>query len=259
MRRDLQIRLVLLAVIAAALAFVLPDISLDGAFADAVVRLTDTADITGLPWLLLVALVLAVSRPGLTVQRRATETAVLVVAMLIVAIAITVLNENGLKPLVASPRPNLQAIAESGQLGPEYPDAETLYGVGDKQDRRDVLEELIVDVTSPNLSTSVRDHWAHETGYSFPSGHSISAATFASAIATLAWFWLGGWRRSIAFFVLPVWAVLIAYTRVLLEVHRPIDVVVGAAIGVLFGTAAGLAIRRVVDRLVPGEGSSQIR
>ena len=243
--------LAIAAVAATSMSFALPEIALDTSLADLVVRFTDTAAIEGLPWLLVVALLIVVSRPGVSTRRRLMETGTLVVAMLIVAVSITVLNEHGLKPAFASARPNIEALAESGALGPEFPDGEALYEVGDKDDRREVLRRLLPNINAPSLSHSVRDHWAHETGYSFPSGHAISAATFASAIAVLGLFWLQGWRRQLAMVVLPIWAVLIAYSRVLLDVHRPIDVVAGATIGLLLGTAAGATIRSVTNRLDP--------
>jgi YegS/Rv2252/BmrU family lipid kinase len=71
--------------------------------------------------------------------------------------------------------------------------------------------------------------------YSFPSGHSASAAAFATAVSLS--------YPPIAPLVVPV-AAAVAYSRVHTGVHYPSDVAVGCAIGVAAGvTAAQLAGR----------------
>lgn len=58
--------------------------------------------------------------------------------------------------------------------------------------------------------------------YSFPSGHSGSSFAAAGAIAHYSW------KHSIPFFIL---ASLIAFSRMYLYVHYPLDVVAGAILG----------------------------
>ncbi len=71
---------------------------------------------------------------------------------------------------------------------------------------------------------------------SFPSGHAVSSFAIAVALAWAvrktehAWF---GW-------VIVGWATLVAFSRVYVGVHFVSDVVGGAAIGTLFGTACFL-------------------
>ena len=67
------------------------------------------------------------------------------------------------------------------------------------------------------------------TTSSFPSGH---AATSFACAATLAWFG----PREAAPFLFAV-AAAIAYSRVYVGVHYPLDVLAGAAIGLLVATA----------------------
>ena len=57
--------------------------------------------------------------------------------------------------------------------------------------------------------------------------------------------WLGNRRRWVATLLIPVWAVLVVYSRVLLGVHTPLDVVVGSAVGIGWGLLASLAVMRV--------------
>ncbi|MFE0875397.1 phosphatase PAP2 family protein [Streptomyces smyrnaeus] len=73
---------------------------------------------------------------------------------------------------------------------------------------------------------------------SFPSGHSASAAAFATAVTLES----RGWGAA----VLPV-AASVAFSRVYTGVHYPSDVLVGAALG----TAAAFGVRAVLDTRRP--------
>jgi membrane-associated phospholipid phosphatase len=66
---------------------------------------------------------------------------------------------------------------------------------------------------------------------SFPSGHTAEVFVLATAIALL--FQKQGW------YILPVWiwAILVAYTRLVLGVHYPSDVLASIIIGVTMGIA----------------------
>jgi len=233
--------------IAASLSFLLPDIDLSAGLADVVVLVTDTATWPQLPLLSLVALTMVVSRPNLTRDRRRQEALTFVVVLMIVLGGNAALNEFVVKPAFGIPRPNIQLLAESGALGPEYPDAESIYAVGGKEARRKVLGERLPFVDTPALTDRVEARWIHETGYSFPSGHTTAAMTLASLLVLLAAGWPAGWRLLIATVAAPVWAVSVGYSRVLLGVHRPADVVAGTVAGILWGLLAFLAIRRFVD------------
>jgi len=66
------------------------------------------------------------------------------------------------------------------------------------------------------------------TGFSFPSGHSQNAATFYGAIAF-------HFKKKIIWVSAILLVLLIAFSRVYLGVHFPVDVIVGALLG--FGLA----------------------
>jgi phosphatidylglycerophosphatase B len=236
------------------LSALLPDIALDTGFADVVVRITDTATWTQLPYLCFVAVLLVISRHGLTRRRRAVEAGVIVGVMLLALAGNAQLNEHIIKPLFGIPRPNIVSLTESGALASELPDAESFYAVGDKGARRIVLGELLPDLQSPALSDRVRAHWVHETGYAFPSGHSTAAITFAVMLAALGFGWLDGWRQAITTALVPIWAVFVVYSRPLLGVHTPIDVIAGTVVGFGWGLAAFGAIRWTVARYATDRG-----
>jgi undecaprenyl-diphosphatase len=77
-------------------------------------------------------------------------------------------------------------------------------------------------------------------GYSFISAHATNH--FAVAIFISYWFKKQRWLLPI----LLLWASLIAFSQVYVGVHYPLDVIVGAAVGCLFG----LAFSRYVFKFV---------
>ena len=83
--------------------------------------------------------------------------------------------------------------------------------------------------------TPARAHTA--TGYSFPSGHTQTIATWSSAFAM---YFKKAWVSVLA----GVGIVAVAFSRLFLGVHYPSDVIAGAVLGV--GIAVGLSI--VYDR-----------
>jgi phosphatidylglycerophosphatase B len=99
---------------------------------------------------------------------------------------------------------------------------------------------------TPELSDRVRAHWIHETGYSFPSGHTTAAMTLTVLLAALGQTWLDGWRRILTLAVVPVWAVLVAYSRPLLDVHTAADVIAATAAGFGWGLLAVAAVNRLL-------------
>lgn len=71
---------------------------------------------------------------------------------------------------------------------------------------------------------------------SFPSGHAATSAAGAVILAYL----LGRWAWGLA-----VLAVAVAYSRVYIGVHYPVDVLVGAALGAAVALVAIVLVRRL--------------
>lgn len=79
---------------------------------------------------------------------------------------------------------------------------------------------------------------AGATGYSFPSGHTQNAVTLYGGLAVSSrkrWMRVGGWAL----------CVLIAFSRMYLGVHTPLDVGVSFAIGVCVVLVTGILFRRL--------------
>lgn len=238
------VAVVLVSMLALALlSFALPSIALDTAFADAVVRITDTAAWQRMPLLCAAVLIMLASRKGLSARQRAIEAAIVTAAMLLFLVGTSLINENVTKPLFGIPRPNIVTLTASGGLGPEYPDADAFYAAGDKATRRELLGEHLPSLQTPALSDRVRAHWIHEAGYAFPSGHSTAAMTLAGMMTAFGMFWLSGWRLGVTTVLLPIWALCVVYSRPLLEVHTAADVIAGTVIGLVLGLIAFASIR----------------
>ncbi len=105
-----------------------------------------------------------------------------------------------------------------------------------------ILQAILVIVTSTFLAAATVTVLKHtfkiarpeymrivETGYSFPSGHTTLYFAFCTA---LVWslYTFKNKRNSWILFLFPI---LISYSRLYLQVHRPVDVIVGAVLGIL--------------------------
>lgn len=92
----------------------------------------------------------------------------------------------------------------------------------------------------------------HAAGYSYPSGHALSATLFCGALAYLLW---AHFRARPAMAVLPIALVICAFliglSRIVLGVHYPTDVEGGFALGLawLYATIAvlGPGMRREIE------------
>jgi phosphatidylglycerophosphatase B len=231
------------------LSFVLPNIPLDGEVANLAVRVSDSGNWGQLSFIAIATIVLVISRPGLRARRRAIEGITLSLAMLIALAGNAMLNERVIKPAFAVPRPNIVALTEARALGASIHDPAEFYARGDKDVRSELLRARLAKLEEPALSPLVREHWIVETGYSFPSGHSTAAMTFASLLIALGFaLGLSGWRRVFTNTVVPVWAVCVVYSRPLLEVHSGVDVTVGALAGYAWGLGAFVCVRWAADR-----------
>lgn len=99
--------------------------------------------------------------------------------------------------------------------------------------------KLLIDRPRPFLEVAAAQRDVLVYGLGFPSGHT---ATAAAVSVSLALYFGGKWR------VLPfVWIPLIAFTRVYLGVHAPLDTIGGAALGT--GAAVGIfSLRKVLSK-----------
>ena len=225
-------------------SFVLPEIALDGWLAALSVRIADSSSVQQLPVFTVVILAVIVSRPGIDRRRRIIEAGAITAMLLVILAGNAALNEHFIKPSFAIPRPNLVALADQGALGLGV---DEFYALGDKQARSEWLASQLAELSEPRLSPIVREHWAIETGYSFPSGHATASMTFASLMLAIGVCWTQGWRRTVTM-LLPLWAICVVFSRPLLRVHTSLDVSVGAAIGIGLGVVGFAVLHALLER-----------
>ncbi|MDI2031123.1 phosphatase PAP2 family protein [Saccharopolyspora sp. TS4A08] len=101
---------------------------------------------------------------------------------------------------------------------------------------KDVVRQLRPCRTFPVRTV---EHCSEVGVFSFPSGHSATAAAFAVTVAVL-------WRRAAA--IVAVVAVLEAFLRIYLGVHYPHDVLAGLLFGAIIGAIAAVASKPSAKR-----------
>lgn len=72
------------------------------------------------------------------------------------------------------------------------------------------------------------NHWQQGMNYAFPSGHSIAAISLAQFFGLI---WLA--RAPAGVWLLPLWALGIGLSRMILGMHWPVDVLASALLGTL--------------------------
>ncbi|WP_430816130.1 phosphatase PAP2 family protein [Carboxylicivirga sp. RSCT41] len=159
------------------------------------------------------------------------------------------LNEFFIKEQLKVQRPNIQYLSSDKGF-----DSDEFYAHESKEERRRYLVFFLranaeeISFNDEALHPKVLEHWGHETGYSFPSGHSFNAFLMATLMAYIVLFVYSDFRRR-RFFILPfVWATMVALSRVILGVHSPLDISCGAVLGVIIGFC--IIKMHLIDRLL---------
>ncbi|CAM3257325.1 phosphatase PAP2 family protein [Shewanella pealeana] len=202
-----------------------PGIALDTWLSEALYWLTSTGTapygiITGL--LILTACYRRMSKPHF----------LKLVLAVSISMAATLSLNHFLKPYFAEPRPNAALLEQEYLLNTQD------FYQHSKADKRELIGIAIqqLDVARPDLqlSASIKRHWQHEVGYAFPSGHTLFAVTLALVVGY--YLLLAG--NLIMPAVLLSWAIAMGFSRMLLGMHWPQDVLASTAIGgsIAFGS-----------------------
>ena len=98
-----------------------------------------------------------------------------------------------------------------------------------------------------NIPQYLRSHWQKETGFAFPSGHTMFAASWALLAVGLLW----PRRRTLTIAILLVWATGVMGSRLLLGMHWPRDLVVATLISWALVAVATWLAQRICGPLTP--------
>ncbi len=174
--------------------------------------------------------------------------AIFLLAIIITAIMAGQYTKSFIKEQVQEPRPYVLWLEKSHGM-----DEEAFYQQKRKE-RSATVSELLADDTQ--LPAWLKRHWAFETGFAFPSGHTMFAASWALLGVGLLWP-----RRHVKTVVLlMLWASGVMGSRLLLGMHWPRDLVVATLISWLLVTLATWLAQRFCGPLtIPPEEQREIR
>ncbi len=234
------------ACIALPFAAALPKVPLDGKLGILAYGIAQSGGPYGIPVLAIVMVSVLVNRNGVPRSRQRKEIVWIATALLVFLGGSSVINEHLTKPFFESPRPNIVELSESAVLKMS---PEEFYALPDKQTRSEHLTKVLTGRSAEGirLHELVREHWIAETGYSFPSGHSIAAMTLTTLLLALALSFLARPRILMVYLLVP-WSILVCYSRPILRVHSATDITVGAVVGIVLGGIAFILIRFLLDR-----------
>ena len=203
----------------------------------------------GAPVVVLLALTVLVSRFEIDSSRRRKETLIVVLTAIILAGGGAMANEYFIKEELQVPRPNIVWLAGENGNGPLGMTTEEFYSASNEEGRRASLAKVLQrDSTSIPLTSSIKAHWIRETGFSFPSGHSFSAMFIATFLLMLGATYVTTKRYWLLYSLLP-WALAVCYSRPVLGVHTPTDVLIGGLQGIVIGLLAWKISVQMIRRI----------
>ncbi|KAA1046871.1 phosphatidylglycerophosphatase B [Pseudocitrobacter sp. 73] len=123
-----------------------------------------------------------------------------------------------------------------------------------RKDRGVLVKEQLAQ--QQDIPSFLRKHWQKETGFAFPSGHTMFAASWALLAVGLLW----PRRRTFTIAILLVWATAVMGSRLLLGMHWPRDLVAATLMSWLLVTVATWLAQKICGPLSPpGEEAQEIR
>lgn len=173
--------------------------------------------------------------------------AVFLLAIMIAAILVGQYTKSFIKQQVQEPRPYVLWLEKTHGVNEQE-----FYALKHKERGNKVTGLLENDTELPPW---LKKHWAFETGFAFPSGHTMFAASWALLGVGLLWP-----RRHVkTVLLLMVWASGVMGSRLLLGMHWPRDLVVATLISWLLVTLACWLAQRICGPLtIPPQEQREI-
>ncbi|MEB4673816.1 phosphatidylglycerophosphatase B [Enterobacteriaceae bacterium G50] len=174
--------------------------------------------------------------------------AIMLFAILAGAIIIGQGAKSWVKSLAQEPRPYVIWLEKTHHIS-----VDEFYTLK-RKDRGALVEEQLAQ--QQDIPTFLRKHWQNETGFAFPSGHTMFAASWALLAVGLLW----PRRRTFTIAILLVWATAVMGSRLLLGMHWPRDLVAATLMSWLLVTVATWLAQKICGPLSPpGEEAQEIR
>ncbi|WP_241648546.1 phosphatase PAP2 family protein [Rosenbergiella collisarenosi] len=141
-----------------------------------------------------------------------------------------------LKPYFAEPRPYVVKLTNELHVAP------SVFYQQSKVERQALITQS--SAFWPLIPGWQRTHWQHETGYSFPSGHSFFVASWL-----LLFYGLVSLRRYWpVLIIVTLWAWSVMWSRMLLGMHWPRDLIASVSIAWVFTLLVLFVYRRLCSR-----------
>lgn len=167
------------------------------------------------------------------------KAAIMLFAILGAAILVGQGVKSVIKDKVQEPRPFVVWLEKTQHIP-----TDEFYNLKRKQRSELVKSQLESQSEVPGW---LRQHWQKETGFAFPSGHTMFAASWALLGVGLLW----PRRRTWTIALLLVWAVGVMGSRLVLGMHWPRDLVVATLISWILITLATWLAQKLCGPLSP--------
>ncbi|MCV9877612.1 phosphatidylglycerophosphatase B [Brenneria izbisi] len=149
-----------------------------------------------------------------------------VLVIMVITVLIGQGVKSGIKEWVKESRPFVVWLEEKHQIDDRY-----FYSLPRKERGELVRSQL---ESEQQIPTWLRQHWQFETGFAFPSGHTMFAATWALLAVGLLW----ARRHYKTVVALMIWANAVMVSRLILGMHWPRDLIVATLISWLLVVVA---------------------
>ncbi|MEM6050088.1 phosphatidylglycerophosphatase B [Erwinia sp. P7711] len=173
--------------------------------------------------------------------------ALILLIIVVSAILVGQYTKSFIKEQVQEPRPYVMWLEQSQALN------EQTFYQQKRPERSTLVRNALIDNTQ--LPDWLKQHWEFETGYAFPSGHTMFAASWALLGIGLLW----PRRRIVTVILLTGWAIGVMGSRLALGMHWPQDLISSTLISwVLVSLATWLVQRYCGPLTVPPQEEREI-
>ena len=194
-------------------------------------------------------LIVIVLRYGTSLRRNMLRDGFVVFfALALTAAAGAYFNERFAKPAFEKPRPHIVMLSAKPVERPSLQmTSQQFYALSPEHTRTAHLMAILTadEFNGEAMNDGIRAHWAEECDYAFPSNRAFVAMLVATFFLATAFRFLRAVRYW--FLVIPIWAVAVCYSRVILRVHNPADVLAGGIEGCVVGLLVFLLVQRYLS------------